>query len=296
MIFGFGQQLYESILCACSALEENQWRAELIRSSKLANPIPAASDCTLLGLNAKSLGLIHGPPGSLARRMAMQRTATIASRNSSTQIIIRNTHSAREGQGSPKAPSASFNRSQSLLSTNRIAVLAPNRTDRIKLETAMEGVWTKKTLPFPGMATHRGGNLIRASKDSVMRKISKASTNTQASNHSVSCAGLADPFVEDASAELEQIFDFYCQPGTPSGSLRSKLELYETPETHVEKESSAEVPRKISFNLSKSRGTSEATVTASDDDGKDHDHSNRPGKQQKLLKAFSADGIRNWFT
>ena len=161
----------------------------------------------------------------------------------------------------------------------------------------MEGAWTKETLPFPGMAMHRGGNLIRASKDSVMRKISKASTNTQASNHSLNCAGLADPFVEDASPGLEQAFDLDRQRRTPSGSLHSRLELYETPESHVEKkDGSVDVPRKISFNLTKSRGDSEATVTAGADEGKENEQLEKQIKQKKLLKAFSADGIRNWFT
>ena len=309
LVFGFDQQWHEMILCASSAREEDQWKSELLISSKADNAIPAASDLTFLAVKMRSLGLIFGQPGSLSRRYSMQRAALVDRPKTGYQVIIRNTSSAQEGQDSPKSPSGTFNRSASLLLTSRIPVLAPERADRVRLEHALEGVWTKELLPFPGMTTHRVGNFVRVSKNSVMRKLSKASTNTQSSKHSLSCTSLDDPFVEATSPEESQSVapEVAAEQKvvTPISTIRSELEGYSIPSEAVVIKESAREPApdqmKISFNVtkpSKNRGTSENTVITSDDldpEDRDDERTNRPKKNKTLLKAFSAEGIRTWF-
>ena len=257
----------------------------------------------------RSLGVVFGQPGSLSGRMTIQRATTVDKPKTGCQVTVRNTHSVREGQDSPKALSGSFNRSTSLLSMSRIPVFAPERADRIRLEHALEGVWTKERLPYPGMTTHRVGNFVRVSKESVMRKLSKASTHTQSSKHSVSCSGLDDPFVEAASPKETEQAPPEAAAGqkeiTPTSTVRSKLEGYplrsDVHEAEEPARAAAPDPTKITFDISKpsrSLVASEASVIAGDGaskENRDSDETERPKRGKTLLKAFSAEGIRTWF-
>ena len=289
------------MMCACSAREEDQWKGELLRASKASSPLPAASDSKFLTLKMRRLGPIFGQPGTLSRRMAMQRAATVDRRTNSCQIIIKNTHSLKEVQDSPKASPASFDRSHSLLSTNRIPILAPERADRIRLEHALEGVWTRDVLPFPGMTTNRGGDFIRASKDSVMRKLSKASTASQSSKRSVSYTSIVDPSEDHDDHEDRQVGHDAIQEVVQLQTeqpitVRSWLEGYHVDVDDNEGHSLEGKVRKVSFKSARSRGNSEATIIAEERGLTDLDPRHKSRKPKTLLKAFSAEGIRTWFT
>ena len=190
-MFEFDQQLYEMIFCACTSREEQQWRNDLHeRSRESENEIEKGSLPTpgqsVLCLDIKSLGFVFGQPGTLTRRQSIQRAATVNSRRNGHQVIIKNTVSLKES-GEPPAPELeSLSRSQSLLSTHRIPILAPKRAERQRIETAMSDVWTRDRLPFPGMTGNRGSYLIQRSATSVMRKISKASMTTISTKRTVS--------------------------------------------------------------------------------------------------------------
>ena len=296
-------------MCACTAREEERWKEELSRASKLDGTAPPASDSTFLAFNPRSLGFIFGQPGSLARRMSAERTAILDNSRACCEVIIRNTHSSREGQDSPKPASASFNRSASLLITSRIPVLCPERVDRVRLEHALEDVWTKDMLPFPGMTIHRMGNFVRVSKKSVMRKLSKASTNTQSDKHSLSCTSLDDPFIEDSNLVENQPAASRAATEheiTPISTLRMQnpgdLTRLEAPICEDNAQPQATEGLKISFNVpqnSKGRVSSEASIIAGGDEKKDdkvHPQFEKPRKGKILLKAFSAEGMRTWFT
>lgn len=87
---------------------------------------------------------------------------------------------------------APINRSQSLLaSKGRIPVLAPSRGDRARLEALLADVWTRETLPFPGMtAWARNEHLIRTSAHSMIRKLSVTSIASTFTKRSASLASI----------------------------------------------------------------------------------------------------------
>ena len=182
IIFEADQSLYELILSACSEQEELAWTFHLARLSAIESkdqdddmmPIPATK-YSMLFIEAKPLGPVFGQPGTLARRLSIQRAATVGSSTNIRQVIIKNTHALRDGAEPIGPASPNVGRSKSLLTTNRMPILAPRRLDRVRMEHDLSKVWTKDLLPFPGMGGTRGEHIIRASASSVMRKLSKAS-------------------------------------------------------------------------------------------------------------------------
>lgn len=190
-MFEFDQQLYEMIFCACTSREEQQWRHDLNERScntedELEQDSLPISGHSLLSLDIKTLGFVFGQPGTLTRRQSIQRAATVNSRRNGHQVIIKNTNSLKEN-GEPPAPEPEcLSRSQSLLSTHRIPILAPKRAERQRIETAMADVWTRDRLPYPGMTGNRGSYLFQRSATSVMRKLSKASMTTTSTKRTVS--------------------------------------------------------------------------------------------------------------
>ena len=140
----------------------------------------------MLFIDVKPLGPVFGQPGTLARRLSIQRAATVGSSVTVRQVIIKNTHALRDGTEPPGAASPNVGRSKSLLTTNRTPILAPRRLDRVRMEHDLSKVWTKDLLPFPGMGGTRGEHIIRASASSVMRKLSKASVTSGFSKRSAS--------------------------------------------------------------------------------------------------------------
>lgn len=118
------------------------------------------------------------------------------------QVIIKNTNSFKDIPNS--SSTTAINRSQSLLTTNRIPVLAPSRADRIRLENLLSDVWTREVIPFPGMTGRaRSEHLVRASASSMMRKLSVASITSNFTKRSGSIASLHCAAEEDGLAEAE---------------------------------------------------------------------------------------------
>ncbi len=104
-----------------------------------------------------------------------------------------------------------MNRSQSLLTTNRIPVLAPPRAERVRLENLLSDVWTREILPFPGMTGRtRSEHLVRASASSMIRKLSVASIAGNFTKRSVSYVNLASiHHPADDKHEVESSKDIY---------------------------------------------------------------------------------------
>lgn len=156
--------------------------------------------CSSLTLDIKSIGPVFGHADSLVRRMSVHRAATLGSKTPLTQVIIKNT----QAQRSPELPGPfvpnSVNRSQSHLSAAHVPTLAPRRAERIRLETALEDVWTKDILPFPGLGSRRVENQIRASANSVMRKLSMASIASNFSRRSPSFSSVSNTRSDDSSS------------------------------------------------------------------------------------------------
>jgi hypothetical protein len=127
----------------------------------------------------------------MAKRLAIHRATTIGPKSSLCQVIIKNT---TDGKDVPRSASSStINRSQSLLTTNRILVLAPPRQDRVRLENLLSDVWTRDILPFPAMTSRaRGEHLVRSSANSMIRKLSVASITSNFTKRSASQTSLAN--------------------------------------------------------------------------------------------------------
>lgn len=151
-----------------------------------------------LTLDIKSLGPVFGHADSMVRRMSVHRAATLGAKTNLSQVIIKNTQAEKLQQSPPTFSPSVVTRSQSLLSSNHVPTLAPRRAERIRLETAMEDVWTKDTLPFPGMSNRRVENQIRASANSVMRKLSMASIASNFSRRSPSFSSMSNTRSEDS--------------------------------------------------------------------------------------------------
>lgn len=118
------------------------------------------------------------------------------------QVIIKNTHASKSILHATS--STSINRSQSLLMTNRIPVLAPSRTERIRLEALLSDVWSRDILPFPGINGRvRNEHLVRASASSMMRKLSVASIASNFTKRSGSMASLQKPIEDEMSVEID---------------------------------------------------------------------------------------------
>lgn len=70
-------------------------------------------------------------------------------------------------------------------------MLAPSRGDRARLEALLSDVWTRESLPFPGMTVRaRNEHLIRTSAHSVMRKLSVTSITSTFTKRSASLASI----------------------------------------------------------------------------------------------------------
>ncbi|MCJ1401366.1 hypothetical protein MMC11_004578 [Xylographa trunciseda] len=216
VVFESEQQLFEIILSACSPSEEQRWKSELVRLSarefqdSFDKPPISHAQFSLLNLDLKSIGSIFGQPGTLARRISIQRAQTVGPRTNVSQVFIKNTHALKDSIDSSTAGNMVVSRSQSLLSTNRIPVLAPKRVDRMRMEHDLAKVWTKELLPYPGMGGNRGEHLFRASASSMMRKFSRASLASGFTKRSASLGSLTTSKFEDLQESTKEIEDeFY---------------------------------------------------------------------------------------
>lgn len=315
--FESDQQLYELVLCACSAREEEQWKSSLLKHSTKETQMQKEDQTTLpplffiLSLDIQSLGYVFGLPGTLTYRISIQRAATVGPRTGACRVIIKNTHALKDHCDSPSLAPNSMSRSQSLLSTNRVLILAPKRADRIRMEYALTDVWTRDLLPYPGMNPNRGEHLIRTSANSVMRKLSRASLTTSFSKRSTSNASLVDEKWALGQFHIEPIHELGASDGSvstlhhaPSSSSRAESKT-------VSRARCVEPPPRTSsvraLRFSRARGSVKhrqglglmAKAVSCEEVSKlasPREMIRKRGSPRMHLKTFSADGIRNWFT
>ncbi|EDO02051.1 hypothetical protein SS1G_04527 [Sclerotinia sclerotiorum 1980 UF-70] len=181
IVFEHISQLFEIIMSACSAKEELEWKSRLIdRSGKQCDSTVQQEMTASLSLDLKPMGTIYGKPGTTARRKSIHRATTMKGQTTIPRsVIVRNTSAATEPSLSSSSSQLSINRSQSLAGPHRPTILAPPRTERVRLETLLADVWTRDIIPYPGMGSkpHRE-HTVRASATSMMRKISHASISS----------------------------------------------------------------------------------------------------------------------
>ncbi|KAL7927474.1 hypothetical protein ACQKWADRAFT_4522 [Trichoderma austrokoningii] len=177
LVFECDHQLCELIMTACTPKEEMEWKSRLARPAREDQELRSSDMFSSLYINVKSLGTVFGKPGTLARRISIQRATTVGgARAPLCQVILKNTNVLRD-HGNNSSAAMSVNRSHSLLATTaRIPVLAPPRGERARLEALLSDVWSREVLPFPSMTVKsRGENLVRSSASTVIRKLSVAS-------------------------------------------------------------------------------------------------------------------------
>ena len=198
--------LHEFILSACSSVEENAWKAGMQtketpakRTDELFNQIPSST-----GLDLRSVGQVYSQQSStLCRNPSVQRAATVGNRANICQVIIRNTHNPEDLAEFRQPSSSAINRSHSHMTSNRVIVLAPKRSERARLESTLGDIWTRGRLPYPGMIGSRGGQIIRASAGSLVRKLSFASLQAPFSRRSGSIS-LASRKSFDVSTDIRR--------------------------------------------------------------------------------------------
>ncbi|KAL8797083.1 MAG: hypothetical protein Q9182_007264 [Xanthomendoza sp. 2 TL-2023] len=205
LIFEHCQQLHELIFCACSKDEEDAWTKftaqhadkvsyKLQDETSLLVPLYAFQTLTI-----NPLGPVFGMPGTLTRRLSVQRAATVHARTNGAQVIIRNTTAAKDEKDKQFD---SIGRSKSVMTASRVPILAPKRADRARMESSLADVWSRDKLPFPGVSVQRD---IRASASSMMRKISRASFSSTFSKMSSSTTSFADARSAVSATDLHQI-------------------------------------------------------------------------------------------
>jgi hypothetical protein len=149
-----------------------------------------------------------------------------------------------------------MHRSQSLLTTNRIPVLAPSRADRIRLEALLADVWTREILPFPGMTGRaRNEHLVRASASSMMRKLSVASIASNFTKRSGSMASLhmtaeddelgETDFLKATPARAEHHSSETSQHKEVDDLTRSRLSVIQDEKENIQHRESFETPRAL---------------------------------------------------
>ncbi|KAF2638323.1 hypothetical protein P280DRAFT_404969 [Massarina eburnea CBS 473.64] len=204
LVFENGHRLHEVILSACSSQEEEVWKKQLRQRIVCETHDFVEGQSTMqdmfssLSLDIKSIGPVFGHADSLVRRMSVHRAATLGSKQNTTQVIIKNTQAQKSPEQPPTFAPNLVARSQSHLSANHIPTLAPRRGERLRLEAALEDVWTKDILPYPGLGNRRMENQIRASANSVMRKLSMASIASNFSRRSPSFSSMSNARSEDS--------------------------------------------------------------------------------------------------
>ena len=198
------------ILCACSTQEEDQWRSRLQEHStkegqrRVEDNIDLPPQYAFLNLDMKSLGQTFRQSGNLIRPLSLQRASTIP-RAASYQVIIKNTNAMKDPPIRNISPSDSVGRSNSLLASNRVPILAPKRMERTRMEQQLADVWTRELLPYPGMGGQRGENMIRNSASSMLQRLRGASLSSTFSKRSPSISSLTDSRSEHLQEPISQI-------------------------------------------------------------------------------------------
>lgn len=205
-------------------------------------------------------------PKRLDQRLRLK--AVLYEENPSTErlrlVIIKNTHAQKMGGDENALPVV---RSQSHLSSSHVPTLAPRRAERIKLEAAMGDVWSRDILPYPGMASRRMETHIRASANSVMRKLSMASIASNFTKRSTSFTNLSNHRLEDSrSLSAQRALPFgppkLVKRSTGLEKLRSKtpvvVDFHKTPAAFLPEDFELKPKQNI---LSKRRGAANRAAT-----------------------------------
>lgn len=183
--------MYELIMRACSHVEESVWRDRLAGRIAVEAQHVAEGHSTPIDLQSpltrdiRGFGKAYSKARGFVRRLSVQRTATLGPMTDSNQVIIMHT-SAPNDDLNNSSTSSLPGRSKSLPTTSGVPILAPMRAERIKVEAALFEVWTKDSIPYPGMGSRRTENIFKDTASDLLRKLSMASITSNFSRRSMS--------------------------------------------------------------------------------------------------------------
>jgi hypothetical protein len=197
-------------MSACSEQEKMAWKHQLqsriaAEARDLAEGRHVATEVvSYLAMDVKPEGAAFEAHAS-TRRLSIRRAATLGPKTQLRQVIIKNTYAQIPGQYEAEEH-VQVMRSKSHMSSTHMPTLAPRRSDRVRLEGILADVWSRDCLPYPGMAMRRPENTIRASANSVMRKLSMASIASNFSKRSASFSGPNTERQEEFRAPSQHAF------------------------------------------------------------------------------------------
>lgn len=174
LLFQLGEEKFELVLSASSAAEEKQWKTGLLKSAAASVEVPSAVSSELRETSFLSLDLVPEEEVAdftpqLSRRPSLQTLGTAGMqriRSNLPPIIIRKTHCPQKH--------SQLHQIDGELERPKVPPLVPQpftliarRQDRIRLERAILPIYTRDTLPYPGMFLATGellfgpGSIIR---------------------------------------------------------------------------------------------------------------------------------------
>ncbi|KAH3274545.1 hypothetical protein KXW55_007617 [Aspergillus fumigatus] len=165
VIFEHRNNQYELVLSASSAIEEKQWKTEILRAAAALTEVSTAGQSESNLYSFEVLGLLPlecstGLTTLLSRKPSIHSLATSASRANLQHVVIRKTH--KPGEASTEA--------DGVIEPPKIPpwasalVLTTRRQDRVDLERFIFNIYTKGSLPYPGMPPAKGKDLLKPSK------------------------------------------------------------------------------------------------------------------------------------
>ena len=151
-------RVYEVILCAWNAREEEVWRKHLEERINLeskgwvgdGSPTQRTLFVRPIACNIEPSGNTGGYQGSLKRHWSFHGSVMPSPKIEPVVVSIQNTWAPSEPPLQPRTrPVAGLSRSSSVMNVNNIFTLSPKRSARSRLENALMDVWSKDQLP-PG--------------------------------------------------------------------------------------------------------------------------------------------------
>ncbi|KAL3458620.1 hypothetical protein BJX64DRAFT_291999 [Aspergillus heterothallicus] len=208
LLFQRHGEKFELVLSASSATEEKQWKTGILKSVAASVDVPNAVSSEMRGGSFVTFDLVPVPDTSdlapqLSRRPSLQTLGMprVRSKLQLQPIIIKKTHCPhKHGQTQqidgelerPKVPPPC-----------PALILTARRQDRIRLERATLPIYTRDTLPYPGMFLATGDILF--GPGSIMRHLSLRSKRyRRSSSINLPLQNLSEPQDLDKTEEKVQ--------------------------------------------------------------------------------------------
>lgn len=258
-----GEENFEFVLSASSAIEERLWKTETLKCSaalaEMGKPGGTwdARKYSLLNLPLVPLDRIHYTVSSLARRSSMDSVGVTRKANVQP-VVIKKTHfphTTEEPTNPP--PEGEIERPKITVARGALTVTA-KRAERVRLERLISDAYTRDVLPLPGMVLGRG-DLFR--RGSIMRRLSlhasfaKRSSSISVTSHSARVVPDARS-IDYQSGEEKDSVTTHDGPNDQRRSAEADCESPKTPTSTIGRQRTIRfrsTPKRISESASSPR-------------------------------------------